>query len=185
MSSKNPRRQLQGKRARAAGNIFEDMIQGSCKWHKAEKLANIDKTPEPVRQLGPMNEFGQFKACYESQAQPDYKGTIRGGRSIVFEAKHTDSDRIQKSRVTPEQADALELHHELGARAYVFVSFGFRLFYRIPWPVWRNMKEKYGRQYVKPEELNEYRITAPGGVLMLLDGILTQTKEGAQEHGNI
>lgn len=185
MAGKNPRRQIQGKQARASGKLFEDMIRASCKWHKAEKLAKIEKAQEPVRQLGPMSPHGQFTACYETQAEPDYQGTIRGGRSIVFEAKHTDGDRIQRVRVSEKQAEALELHHELGARAYVFVSFGFQLFFRIPWPVWRDMKQTYGRQYLKPEELGQYRITAPGGILMLLDGILIKTQEGAQKNDNL
>ena len=56
--------------------------------------------------------------------------------------------------------------------AFVVVSFGLRRFFRIPWPVWRDMKKLYGRQYLKQEEIAKYKIPAPGGVIKLLDGVL-------------
>lgn len=44
---------------------------------------------------------GRFLACYTKAGQPDFKGTLTGrGRAVVFEAKHTDSDKIDQSRLT-------------------------------------------------------------------------------------
>jgi hypothetical protein len=34
------------------------------------------------------------------------------------------------------------------------------------------MKKLYGRQYLKQGELSEYEITAQGGVIRLLEGII-------------
>ena len=115
---------------------------------------------------------GRFIACFVKAAQPDYKGTIQGGRAIVFEAKHTEGSKIDRSRLTAEQMRCLEKHSKLGAHAFVIVSFGLRRFFRIPWPVWRDMKKLYGRQYLKQEEIAKYKIPAPGGVIKLLDGVL-------------
>lgn len=170
---KDPRRQLQGKRSRAAGDFFEDMISSACSFYYEKNLAHIEKTPEPMKVLKPMpRQPGRFISCFEKAAQPDYKGTLKGGQAIVFEAKHTDNDRIDRGRLTKEQIDALERHHKLGAIAFVLVSFGLQDFYRIPWTVWRDMKSLYGRKYLKAEELKNYRIPAPGGMIELLSGIV-------------
>ncbi len=105
----------------------------------------------------------------EKKAQPDYKGTLRGGASVVFEAKHTDSDRIEQSRVTPEQAKRLDAHYAMGAHCWVVVSYGFRTYARIPWEVWRDMMGLYGRKYITEREAGEYRIALPNGIVAFLD----------------
>jgi len=179
---KNIQRQIKGKRAKVAGEHFENMISGACSFYYDRNLANIEKTPEPMKVLKPMpKQPGKFIACFTKAAQPDYKGTIQGGRAIVFEAKHTDDDKIERKRLTDEQMDGLEKHHKLGALAFVLVSFSLQSFYRIPWPVWRDMKELYGRQYLKPDEIACYKIPAPGGVIKLLDGIIDAKQKAAPE----
>jgi len=170
---KDPQRQIQGKRSKVVGEYFENLISRSCSFYCDKNLAHIEKTPEPMKVLKPMpRQAGKFIACFEKAAQPDYKGTLKGGLSIVFEAKHTDHDRIERGRLTHEQLDDLEKHHRLGALAFVFVSFGLQSFYRIPWTVWRDMKDLYGRKYLKADELESYRLPAPGGVIKLLSGIV-------------
>lgn len=167
-------RRIRGQQARVAGEHFENLLSGSCNWYAMKGLAKIEKTPEPMKPLRAPNRNGQFLACYTKQAQPDYKGTIRGGRTIIFEAKHTDDDRIERRRLTQEQLDELEAHHNLGAFCFVVVSFSLQRFYRIPWTVWRDMKELYGRQYVREDEIAAFRIPAVGGTIKLLDGIINQ-----------
>lgn len=169
--------QLTGRRARVAGGHFENMISASCDYYLDRGLAKIEKTPEPMKPLGAKNQKGQFLACYTKQAQPDYSGTLLGGRSIYFEAKHTDSDRIEQRRLTDEQADDLEAHYKLGALTFVLVSFSLSDFYRVPWPIWRDMAEIYGRKYIKQVELERYEVPAVAGYIKLLDGIDIQTKE--------
>lgn len=168
---KGVQRQLKGKQSKAAGEHFENMLSRACVYYRDKNLANIEKTPEPMKILKPMpRQPGRFIACFRKAAQPDYKGTVKGGKAIVFEAKHTDGSRIERKRLTGEQMSGLEKHHGLGALTFVVVSFGLQSFYRIPWPTWRDMKKLYGRQYVKQEEIAGYEIPAPGGVIRLLDG---------------
>lgn len=174
----NIERQYRGKQSRVAGNNFEDMISASLEWYEGKGVACIEKTPEPMKPLGKPNKRGQFLACYTKAAQPDYKGTLSGGRSVVFEAKHTDADQMKQERVTGEQADRLELHHKLGAAAFVMVSFGLMDFYRIPWEVWRDMKDIYGRKYIKAADVEPYRVQYMSGVLKLLEGIETECTKG-------
>lgn len=162
---------IRGKQNKAAGALFEQMIDAACRNYRQAGVAEIDKTPEPMRPLGHQNGKGQFLACYTKKAQPDFSGTLKGGTSIVLEAKITSSDRIQQSVVLEQQAEALERHRKLGAQCFVLVSFDFQKFYRIPWEVWQEMKQRYGRKYLRPADIPEYEIKLRRGMLDFLPEI--------------
>lgn len=164
-------RSQRGLQSKRAGEHFEEMIAASLRWYQDKGVAFVEKTPEPMRPLRAPNRQGQFLACYIKAGQPDFKGTLAGGRAVVFEAKHTDGDRIEYSRLTDEQIQSLTEHDKLGAAAFIMVSFGLQDFYRIPWPVWRDMKATYGRKHIKQPELEPYRVQYIAGVLKLLEGI--------------
>lgn len=89
--------------------------------------------------------------------------------SVVFEAKHTDDDRIKYDRLTGDQIEDLEMHHRLGAVAFVLVSFGLQGYYRIPWEVWRDMKQIYGRKYITREEAERYSVPFVSGVIRIME----------------
>lgn len=165
------KRSLRGAQSRINGEHFENMIAASLQWYEHRGVACIEKTPEPMKPLGKPNKKGQFLACYIKAAQPDFKGTLAGGRSVVFEAKHTDTDRIEYKCVSEEQAERLNIQHDLGAVAFVLVSFGLQHFYRIPWPVWRDMKLIYGYKHMKQADCEPYRVQYMAGVIKLLEGI--------------
>ncbi len=162
---------IRGKRNRELGQLFEQMIDAACRYYRQACIAEIDKSPEPTKQLGHLNSKGQFLACYAKKAQPDFKGTLKGGNSIVFEAKTTSADKIQQSVVLEQQAEALERHRELGAKCYILVSFDFWRFYRIPWEIWRDMKQIYGRKYIKPDDIPEYEVRIYRGILDFLQEV--------------
>ena len=94
--------------------------------------------------------------------------------------RHTDgADKIDQSRLTPEQVESLTLHHKLGAAAFIMVSVGLENFYRVPWEVWRDMKQIYGRKHMKLEDLEPYRVQYIAGILKLLEGVeIDYTEEG-------
>lgn len=162
-------RSYRGKMSRVAGGHFENFIEASLIWYRERGLACIAKTPEPMKPLSKPNYQGQFLACFTKAAQPDFKGTLEGGRSVVFEAKHTDDDRIKYDRLTGDQIEDLETHYKLGAVAFVLVSFGLQGFYRIPWEVWRDMKQIYGRKYITEKECEKYRVPFVSGVIKMLE----------------
>lgn len=151
-----------------AGEYWEAMIEASCQYFRLNGVAEIEKTPEPMKPLGRPNSRGQFLACYTKRGQPDFKGTRRGGRAVVFEAKHTDAGRMKRSVITSEQEKQLDRHAALGAECFVLVSFSFRQFFKIPWEVFRDMKERYGRQYITPQDIPEYEVKYRGGALRFL-----------------
>ena len=100
----NVQRSQRGLQSKRAGEHFENMIAASLEWYKDKGVAFVEKTPEPMKPLGAKNRKGQFLACYTKQAQPDYGGTLKGGRSIYFEAKHTDDERIEQRRCVLQAA---------------------------------------------------------------------------------
>ena len=88
----------------------------------------------------------------------------------MFEAKYTDSDRVTKDRVSKEQTEYIDSHYALGARCYVIIGYKSGEVYRIPWDVWQNMKEIYGRKYLKETDVQQYKIkSAWNAVLMILE----------------
>lgn len=172
------RRSYIGARSRAEGAGFEAIISSACDYYRAIGRADIEKTPEPMKPLGGADRAGRFLACYTKQAQPDYKGILKGGRAINFEAKHTDSDCMTADRVSDAQALRLSRTESLGGVAFVLCSFYGRDFYRVPWPVWRDMKRLFGRKYITPADLAEYRIrVAAPGVLLFLEGVETNAPD--------
>ena len=166
---KDPKRQLQGAINKAKGKNFEEYIDRSFTHYAFKGVALIDKTPEPMRPTKSLGK-GKFIAFFEKNAQPDYKGTLKGGKSIILEAKFTSSDRMEQSRVLNEQADYMTKQQRLGALCFVIAGFGSGEVYRVPWDVWRNMKELFGRKYATEADLEKYRVLAGrNGLLMLLD----------------
>lgn len=155
---------------RANGDYWESIIDAACEYYSRNGIAEIEKTPEPMRPIGSPNSKGQFLSCFTKKGQPDYKGTIKGGKAVVFEAKHTDTNRMHQSVITDEQEKRLNNHFSLGADCFVLVSFGLIRYYKIPWDVFRSMKEHYGRKYITPDDIQEYKITRTktGGYLNFL-----------------
>lgn len=166
---KDPKHQLQGKIAKANGKRFEKMLDDSFAYYAQKGYAIIEKTPEPMHPTKSLGN-GKFIAHYEKQAQPDYKGIIKGGRTVMFEAKFTTADRMEQSRVLQSQQDYMDRHQALGARCFVIAGFNSGGVYCVPWSVWKAMKETFGRKYVTEPDLEKYQVqTAWNGTLLLLN----------------
>lgn len=174
------RRSYMGARSRAEGAGFEAIITSACDYYRAIGRADIEKTPEPMKPLGGADRSGRFLACYTKQAQPDYKGVLSGGRAVVFEAKHTDTGRLLYERVSAEQAACLRRISRLGGIAFVLCSFNGREFYRIPWPIWEDMKKRVWPEVHHPGGFGRvpYPRCAPG-VLLFLEGV-KEKKDGSK-----
>jgi len=164
-----PENQILGRRSRAKGQAFEELLDRTFAYYSEKGFAQIDKTPEPMRPIRSMGQ-GRFLACYTKAAQPDYKGTIKGGRTVMFEAKYTDSDRITQDRVSEMQTAYMNRASELGARCYVIVGFHTNTVYRVPWSAWADMKRLFGHKYVTEEQLKKYQVQKSwNDVLLILD----------------
>ena len=168
---KDPRRQRQGAASKAQGTLFEDRLDAAFARYRESGFAIIEKTPEPMRPTESLGN-GRFVAYFEKKAQPDYKGTIKGGRTVMFEAKFTSSVKMEQNRVTPGQAEYLDQHQALGARCYIVAGFSTGNVYRFPWPIWRDMKAHFGRKYISESDpaLRDFKVLQTrDGIMLLLD----------------
>ena len=161
----------------AQGHQFETAILAGCTVyaHTVPPCAMVDKTPEPFR-VQSKGKAGIFTGRFTAPAQPDFQGTLADGRSIVFEAKYTTTDRLNREVLTQTQQDTLEAHYQLGAVAAVCAGIGLN-FFMVPWPVWRDMKQHYDRKYVTAADLWPYKVRFDGAVRFL--DYLTPPKEEA------
>ena len=121
----DPKRQLQGKINRELGIIFENTVKSICKIYEMNGLAVIEKTPEPMKVLKYI-DGGRFEAVFEKSAQPDFKGTVKGGRTVVFDAKFTEGDRIRYQSLSNHQRETLKKYSEIGAMSFILVGFANR-----------------------------------------------------------
>lgn len=169
----NQKKRIAGYRSRAAGQQFERMLNASCRYYENKGIAVIEKTPEPMRPIRPYGDRrrGQYIAVYEKKAQPDYKGILCDGSTVLFEAKHTDGDRINQSVISSRQEELLNKYKMLGARCFVMVSMHFEQFYRIPWETFRIMKVLFEHKYMNERELAPYRLPVKNGTILILEGV--------------
>lgn len=149
----------------AAGHFFEKGIVAACRWYSEQGIAEVTKVPEPFRVFD-KGSFGIFRGRFVEKAQPDFQGTLKTGRSIVFEAKYTTTEVIRQSVLTKKQQELLECHASLGAITGVCVGIREDFFF-VPWDVWRTMKERFGRKSATAEDLREYKVPYGHGVEFL------------------
>lgn len=161
---------LRGYNSKMAGETFENIISTACECYKLQNIAYIEKTPEAFRVTSKKQSTHGllFEGVFTRKCQPDYKGTLKGGRAVCFEAKHTDSEEIKRNRLSEEQMRSLETHEQLGAKAFVLVSIKMQDFYHVPWAIWKDMKSIYGRKYMNRADLEEYRAPYIAGILQFL-----------------
>lgn len=158
---KNQNRVNAGKQAKSDGAFFERMIEDACFRYKIKGQAYIEKTPEPLKPI--RKEGKRFLAVFEDKAQPDFKGTLKGGRAICFEAKATNDDKIHCARLQAQQIEALKCHRELGAMVFVLVMFlQENKCFKVPLDYWLNAKKMFNRSYFKLQELSRFLIPTEG-----------------------
>lgn len=95
MDNKKEQEAYKNLKNNAYGRSFEQGIEFACKHYIDDGLAAVSKTPEPFRVLKKF-KGGIFRGQFTARAHPDFKGTVKGGRSIIFEAKYTSTEVIKK-----------------------------------------------------------------------------------------
>ena len=94
----------------------------------------------------------------------------------MFEAKHTDNDRIKQNVITDNQWKNLDLYEGFGAHCYVMVSLGLAKFYRVPWNIWKQMKKLFGHKFMTEQELEPYRLQERQCIIFILEGVELKDK---------
>lgn len=169
MKDKN---RIRGKKAQHIGNIFEKYIEAACIRYRTLGIADIKKTPEPMRPIGVINNNrGWYKAIFEKKGQPDFLGTLKGGRSIMIEAKHTDSKYMRFDRIATHQERDLKSTADLGGLSLILLSYNLKNFYCIEWNDWLRLKNLDSKKKsLKEEDLIDYKIEYKNGVIQFLTG---------------
>lgn len=167
----NAKNRLRGAQNKKQGELFERLIEQACIHYRVKGIADIKKTPEPLRPIGVISrQQRQFRAVYDKKAQPDFTGTLKGGRSVMFEAKVVSSTSIRFDRLNKEQERDLAMHHHLGACCFVLIHFkNTKRYYNVPFNEWMNMKENIGKKSMNEQDLHEYLIRFKHGWLEFLD----------------
>ncbi|TPE70647.1 Holliday junction resolvase RecU [Halalkalibacterium halodurans] len=141
------------------GMALEQGIIHTNSTYRAQGIAIVDKIPTPWRVY-------YDKRSNRSQATPlekstvDFSGTIRGGRSIHFEAKSTQNKTsFPLKNVSDHQVDYLSYVHCLGAISFFIIEFetlNERYLVPIDFIVacWERMKQG-GRKSIAINELRE------------------------------
>lgn len=150
-------KRYQGAVSRSQGLLHEKMIEAGCQYYRQTGRAYVVKEPESFRVLKKDKRTGRAAIQFVKHAQPDFHGTIKGGRSIVFEAKYTSGDKIKQDVITPEQAASLTMQEKLGAAAFVCAGVGGKVF-MVPWALFGDMKKYFGRKYATPEDLANFEV---------------------------
>lgn len=163
--SQKARQIWQNMQNNAQGHIFESCIESGCDDYSRQERAEVEKTPEPFR-VTQKGKDGKFEGRFIANAQPDFKGTLIGGRAIVFEAKHTTTPKIHQNVITETQWRSLDRHQKLGALVGVCAGIGQDFFF-VPWDVWKSMKLLFGHKYATAAELSPWQVRFDGSCLFL------------------
>ena len=128
-------RRRAGAVAHARGDAFEDVLAPHHAVAAAEGIADVRKVGAPVivgRKGKPLRWAGVGPA--------DYVGTMRGGRSLVVEAKSVDG-RLSLAHVAPHQRAHLDACAALGGLALLAVELRGKGVYVVEWTAapWRVM----------------------------------------------
>lgn len=159
------KRSFAARKALGYGKNFEKIIIDACEYYRSQGIADITKVDEPFKVLK-LYGYRQFKGQFTDKANPDFEGTLKGGQSICFEAKYTSQRRMAKSVISEKQEEVLNYKSALGAVVGVCVGIGQRYFF-VPWEVWANMKEIYGKKSVSVNDLARYEVKFRHGVMFL------------------
>ena len=138
-----------------------------CDFYKRKGLADIARIDESFRVLK-VKQAGRFEGRFTRNANPDFEGTLSGGMSICFECKYTSKESIRQSVITKYQVEVLDRKYRLGGVVGVLCGIQERYFL-VPWKVWREMQEIFGKKSVNADDLKEYEVYFNNGI-RFLDG---------------
>lgn len=156
---------LRNKKSSARGRAFESLLMRGCNYYRQKGIAIINKVNEPYIVTKKTNG-NKFMGRFTGRAEPDFKGVLKGGRAIAFEAKSTQKSRIQRNAVTDTQMEWLREQKDFGAITFVAINIQDK-FYSVPFDVWDDMKNIYGKKFLMPEDIAGYEVKYDGAVRFL------------------
>ncbi len=158
MPGANARNQLRGAKAQQAGEGWEAWLARQHQVARQRGIARIRKVSPWVKILKKLG-MGRFMVAFTGDNGCDYLGPLRGGRTLVAEAKASDDPRLGRSAFDQHQLDDLDAAAALGALALALVQLrvdGRLRRFAAPWPL--NWRERGNGAGVGLEELGPWEI---------------------------
>ena len=112
------------------GRWYQRLVIAACALYDAQERAYIAEIPTPMGIAK-----GGEAAFFKEKAITDYFGTLRGGRSIAFDAKGSLSGSY-RAGVPDHQLRVMGLVHKLGGVSGVLIGFKVRETVRSWWVSW-------------------------------------------------
>lgn len=142
-----------------SGSRFEALIERACERYRKDGMAIIYKNSEPLRPSGKFGKGGAISAYYQKKSVPDFTGVLKGGRAIMFEAKHVSGKpSMPFSRLQEHQEQYLIDFGAMGAESYVLIGFDMTDFYMIPIDDYLSFKKYNGKKSLNKVEIEHYRV---------------------------
>lgn len=152
------KRREAGQRAAAAGSALEASLEQHHAAAALLKLAEVRRVSPHVLHLGPGRLPGTFSARFDAPGGCDYRGTLRGGRALVAEAKSTQGATLAWSDFTEAERADMAAASELGALCLVlWRSAELAALFAVPWQAMPWKKSGAG-QGVRAVDVEEWRV---------------------------
>jgi penicillin-binding protein-related factor A (putative recombinase) len=113
------------------GRWYQRLVTAACRLYDAQERAYIAEIPTPMG-IAKGGEAAFFKA----KAITDYFSTLKGGRSVAFDAKGSLDD-VYRAGIPDHQLRVMERVHRLGGISGVLIGFPVEETIRswwVPWP---------------------------------------------------
>lgn len=142
-------RRYAGRVAHARGDAFEALLSRHHAAALAEGIADVRKVGAPV-----VVGRGGLPVRWAGVGPADYVGTLRGGRSVVVEAKSVDG-RLSLAHVAPHQREHLDACASLGGLALLAVELRGKGVYVVEWATapWRVSRRHVSGTLVQGRDL--------------------------------
>lgn len=118
------------------GKVLEKNIIQANAYYEHSKLAVITQMPTPVDIT---KVIANKVTGFLTRSTVDFYGTLKGGRSIYFDAKETNEPRFavaNNTKLHEHQIEYLRKQHLMSSLCFLIVDFtAEREAYLIPWPV--------------------------------------------------
>ncbi|WHH58290.1 Holliday junction resolvase RecU [Petroclostridium sp. X23] len=159
------------------GMLFEEEIKKANEGYLNRGIALIQKISTPWKVVRRGKSVSAFP---EGKSTLDFRGTVKGGISISFDAKETEETvGLPLKNIAPHQIEYIR--NALGVMEVSFILCYMKKFnkrYRIPgqtvldyWDYWQANKGKRGVNFIPVEDMVEVR-SKNGIVLHYLEGLV-------------
>lgn len=114
------------------GNALELLIEIASRHYRMKRLARLDKAATPTKNI-------RGRLVYAEKSTVDFYGTVKGGRSVYFDAKSTrNKTSFPLKNIKDHQTDFLQEQAELGAAVFFLIEFAEQKeFYYLPYSIAR------------------------------------------------